>query len=335
VSLFQYPVRRRPRRYSPIDRDNFGLMGSVMRKTDATTIAEMRAFALAQPDQTYRQLAASFGISEISVKRHCADLGRGKNWRRDRKQVEDTGAARLWSAVERLGPDDCWKWLGCINDFGYGVIHFRGKSQGAHCVAYQLTNGEIPTNTELDHLCRNRGCCNPAHLEPVEHDENMRRVRLAQTENGEGVQSHSRGVFDTGPGIDTRENIQIDLVLDRVRTISNASSINPGNNNPGAPAVSMGELAGSINVPLEAELQVSIAGNSGGYEDRPEPENEPLTTLPGPTRPASDRTGDNISAAETIVEHYQVIQTAVQIVTGGWIRSADPCQGRVGSGMDV
>lgn len=46
----------------------------------------------------------------------------------------------------------------------------------AHRVAYELWVGPIPEGMELDHRCKVRACINPAHLEPVTHAENMRRL---------------------------------------------------------------------------------------------------------------------------------------------------------------
>ena len=71
--------------------------------------------------------------------------------------------------------DGCWIWTTSLNPDGYGRVWFDGKTRSPHRVVYELLVGPIPAGLELDHLCRNRPCVNPAHLEPVTHGENMRR----------------------------------------------------------------------------------------------------------------------------------------------------------------
>lgn len=89
--------------------------------------------------------------------------------------MSDTLEARFWAKVERRGPDDCWLWTAGLNN-GYGTIYGGRRSPlRAHRVAYELLVGPIPDGLTLDHLCRNRRCVNPAHLEPVSNRENILR----------------------------------------------------------------------------------------------------------------------------------------------------------------
>ena len=71
----------------------------------------------------------------------------------------------------------CWIWTAATAQ-GYGRINAggRGVPLQAHRVAYELLVGPIPEGLELDHLCRDRRCVNPQHLEPVTHRENLLRA---------------------------------------------------------------------------------------------------------------------------------------------------------------
>lgn len=74
----------------------------------------------------------------------------------------------------------CWVWTAASNGRGYGRIWVDGRPHPAHRVAYEIHVGPIPAGMEIDHLCRNRGCVNPAHLEPVTRRENLRRARVSR-----------------------------------------------------------------------------------------------------------------------------------------------------------
>lgn len=74
-----------------------------------------------------------------------------------------------------VSPDGCWMWGGPMNPGGYGVVCHEGKRVPAHRYTYEMAVGPIPSDKQIDHLCRVRACCNPAHLEVVTQRENTLR----------------------------------------------------------------------------------------------------------------------------------------------------------------
>jgi hypothetical protein len=87
-------------------------------------------------------------------------------------------AARKWEtmmAKRRVTPDGCWEWLATRQANGYGRVSWKGVPRFTHRVAYEIAHGEISDGLVIDHLCRNRACFNPDHLEPVSQRTNLLR----------------------------------------------------------------------------------------------------------------------------------------------------------------
>lgn len=110
-----------------------------------------------------------------------------KQWRKDGGALAPipTVEQRFWAKVNKT--ETCWPWTGALGPTGYG--HFgvsASRPTYAHRFSYELAHGQIPDGLEIDHRCHERGVCvespcahrrcvNPAHLEAVTHEENVRR----------------------------------------------------------------------------------------------------------------------------------------------------------------
>jgi hypothetical protein len=82
--------------------------------------------------------------------------------------------ARKFTIVD----DGCWEWTDSHRSRGYGALKVggkRGQMVDAHLITYRTFVGPVPEGLELDHICRNRACINPDHLEPVTRRMNALR----------------------------------------------------------------------------------------------------------------------------------------------------------------
>lgn len=99
---------------------------------------------------------------------------------------------RFWSKVKENPDTGCWEWTASTGFYGYGQYSHKSHPTRAHRLAYMEMVGEIPDGLHLDHLCRNRCCVNPDHLDPVPQLVNMRRAMTTHCKNGHLRSEHSR-----------------------------------------------------------------------------------------------------------------------------------------------
>lgn len=95
---------------------------------------------------------------------------------------------RFWSKVNTRGDDECWPWMGHLNNKGYGMIRLGSANRGkvlAHRLSYELAKGKIPEGSVIMHMCDNPACVNPAHLSVGTQKQNMLdKVAKGRDRNG-------------------------------------------------------------------------------------------------------------------------------------------------------
>jgi len=82
-------------------------------------------------------------------------------------------AKRFFAKVSFEPMSGCWLWIGALNRCKYGVFGVRNSVYLAHRISWEMANGRIPENIQIDHICHNPSCVNPDHLRLATHSENM------------------------------------------------------------------------------------------------------------------------------------------------------------------
>lgn len=101
--------------------------------------------------------------------RHLSPSLRGKLLKTRNK----TMSQMIWSRIEISSPDECWPWIGFVKPNGYGSLNFKGHTVNAHRAVYELLVEPINPGFVIDHICSNKRCVNPRHLQQITQSLNI------------------------------------------------------------------------------------------------------------------------------------------------------------------
>ena len=96
------------------------------------------------------------------------------------REKRETRLKKFMDKVSINEQTGCMEWTGSITNGGYGVVRYKGRLTVAHRAFWVFMGNPDPEGKDLDHLCRNRCCINPDHLEPVTRAENLKRGFVAR-----------------------------------------------------------------------------------------------------------------------------------------------------------
>ncbi len=125
---------------------------------------------------------------------------------------------RFWSKVDKT--EECWNWNRGLTGKGYGAFSITRENSPylAHRFSYEISGGDIDGKF-LDHLCKNRKCVNPDHLEIVTLGENVRRGDLAKL-NHEKVKA-IRKIYSLGKATQKELGYLFEVGQDEISRIIN------------------------------------------------------------------------------------------------------------------
>lgn len=106
---------------------------------------------------------------------HAAQARRGEALRPIKVRVHPLSPIQRFERKYEIRASGCWDWLDPLHKNGYGKFFADGAAHYAHRWSYEHFVGPIPDGLVIDHLCRNRACVNPEHMEPVTQQTNVRR----------------------------------------------------------------------------------------------------------------------------------------------------------------
>lgn len=124
----------------------------------------------------------------------------------------------VWSRVEKRGPDECWPWTGSrLEPSGYGVFRFDGEYWRAARAVLKLQGHSIDGLDAL-HSCDNPPCCNPRHVSPGTHTDNMQQMVARSRRRPQNGENAPRASIARGVALEIKRRLaakerQVDIAL--------------------------------------------------------------------------------------------------------------------------
>ncbi len=128
-----------------------------------------------------------FASRSVAVKFDCSHVTVCRVWRGETRTYQERLEHRYWSKVKKTGLNNCWNWLGGLDNGGYGVFNHPLLTRSAHRFAIIL-DGRNPKRKVVRHSCNNPQCVNPRHLLLGTHADNV-ADRVAQDRSATGVKN--------------------------------------------------------------------------------------------------------------------------------------------------
>lgn len=153
--------------------------------------------------------------------RALAEAEKEHVWQRIKSGLENAAIPlRFWNKI-RVSESGCWEWTASKTTSGYAEFSYGGRLTRASRYIYSALIGPIPVGLTLDHLCRNRTCVNPYHLEPVTMRENILRGIGLTAQNAQKtacIRGHPFDLFNTRIRSDgTRQCRRCDAIESRLK----------------------------------------------------------------------------------------------------------------------